>query len=267
MIGIEWLIAYLILGILIGFMAGLLGIGGGGIMVPTLTAIFIAQGMAIEQVVHLALGTSMASIIVTSFSSMRAHNAKSAVLWNVMKAMAPGIIIGTFAAAFLAASMKSMHLALFFSFFMAYVSLQMIIDKKPKPSRQLSGKVGLFFGGSAIGSISALVSIGGGSLTVPYLVWQNIDLKKAIGTSAAVGLPLSIAGTLGYIISGWEYNSVENMKLGFVYLPAVLAISLPSFFMAPIGAKFAHTLPISKLKKIFAVLLILLSLKMLISII
>ena len=267
MIGFEWILAFLVLGLVVGFMAGLLGIGGGGIMVPVLTTIFLAQGVPVEQVVHLALGTSMASIVVTSFASMRAHKKRDGILWDVFKMMAIGVVLGTFAATFLATYMKSVHLALFFSAFMAYVSIQMAIDKKPKPTRVVSGPKGLFFAGSIIGSISALVSIGGGSLTVPYLVWQNVDLKKAIGTSAAIGLPLSIAGTLGYIINGlMQSSSSADMMLGFVYLPGVLLISIASFFTAPLGAKVAHKLPVAKLKKVFALLLIALSIKMLTSI-
>lgn len=266
MVGIEWIVVYLTLGLFVGFMAGLLGIGGGIVMVPALTAIFLAQGAGMEDVVHFALGTSMSAIIVTSFASMRAHNAKEGVVWDIVKAIAPGIILGTFITTFVVAYLKSIHLALFFSLFTAYVSVQMIIDKKPKPTCQIAGKKGLFFGGSIIGSISALVSIGGGSLSVPYLVWQNIDLKKAIGTSAAIGLPLSITGTVGYIIAGWDHTSIEQFQLGFVYLPAVLAISVTSYFMAPYGAKCAHILPVSILKKIFALLLMILSMKMVSSI-
>lgn len=262
MIGIEWIAVYAALGIFVGFMAGLLGIGGGIVMVPALTAIFLAQGIATDDVVHFALGTSMSAIIVTSFASMRAHNAKEGVIWDIVKMIAPGIILGTFMMTFVAAYLKSIHLAIFFSLFTAYVSIQMIINKKPKPARHIAGKKGLFFGGTIIGSISALVSIGGGSLSVPYLVWQNIDLKKAIGTSAAIGLPLSITGTIGYIIAGWDHTSFEQFQFGFVYVPAVLAISLTSFFMAPYGAKCAHILPVSVLKKIFALLLMLLSIKM-----
>lgn len=267
MIGIEWIIAFLVLGAVVGFMAGLLGIGGGGIMVPTLTTIFLAQGVPIEQVVHLALGTSMAAIVMTSFASMRAHQRHDNVLWDVFKMMAVGVIIGTFAATFLATYLKSVQLAIFFSIFMAYVSIQMAIDKKPKPTRELSGSKVLFFAGSFIGAISALVSIGGGSLTVPYLVWQNVDLKKAIGTSAAIGFPLSIAGTVGYIFNGLGESSLSSdMSLGFVYLPGVLLISFMSFFTAPYGAKVAHKLPVAKLKKVFALLLMTLSIKMLTSI-
>ena len=266
--GFEWIVAFLVLGLVVGFMAGLLGIGGGGIMVPVLTSIFLAQGVPVEQVVHMALGTSMASIVFTSFASMRAHHKKGAVMWNVVKYMAGGVVIGTFAATFLATYMKSVQLALFFAIFMAYVSIQMAIDKKPKPSRELSAPSSLFGVGSLIGIVSALVSIGGGSLTVPYLVWQNVDLKKAIATSAAIGFPLSIAGTVGYIVNGMMHSSGgAEMMLGFVYLPGVVLISIVSYFTAPLGAKMAHTLPVGKLKKIFALLLMTLSIKMLTSVI
>jgi len=265
--GFEWILAFLALGLVVGFMAGLLGIGGGGIMVPVLTSIFLAQGVPVEQVVHMALGTSMASIVFTSFASMRAHHKKGAVMWNVVKYMAGGVVLGTFAATFLATYMKSVQLAIFFAIFMAYVSIQMAIDKKPKPSRELSTPPSLFGAGSFIGIISALVSIGGGSLTVPYLVWQNVDLKRAIATSAAIGFPLSIAGTLGYVINGMMHASDSGLMLGFVYLPGVVLISIVSYFTAPFGAKMAHTLPVGKLKKIFALLLMILSIKMLTSVI
>ena len=264
--GIEWIVAFLALGAVVGFMAGLLGIGGGGIMVPMLTTIFLAQGIPVEQVVHMALGTSMASIVMTSFASMRAHHKKGAIQWDIVKVMAPGVIIGTFAATFLATYMKSSQLAIFFAIFMAYVSIQMALDKKQKPSQGVVTSQKLFGAGTFIGVISALVSIGGGSLTVPFLIWQNIDLKKAIASSAAIGFPLSIAGTVGYMINGMMQTGQAGMLLGFVYFPAVILISLVSFFTAPLGAKMAHTLPVSKLKKIFALLLMALSIKMLTSV-
>lgn len=263
---IEWIVSFLLLGSCVGFMAGLLGIGGGGIMVPVLTTIFLLQGIPVEKVVHLALGTSMASIIVTSIASLRAHNLKGAVLWQIVRNMAFGIITGTFLATFLASHSSTVYLALFFSMFMAYVSVQMFLNIKPKPGRELAGPQGLFVAGSGIGAISALVSIGGGSLTVPYLTWQNIDIKKAIGTSAAIGLPISLAGTAGYVINGWSVSSPENYTYGFVYLPAVLLISATSFITAPYGVNLAHKLPVSTLKKVFAVLLIILSIKMLFSV-
>ncbi|MGR9014263.1 MAG: sulfite exporter TauE/SafE family protein [Gammaproteobacteria bacterium] len=263
---IQWILSFLVLGTFVGFMAGLLGIGGGGIMVPALTTIFIYQGIPVEKVVHLALGTSMASIIVTSLSSMRAHNAKDAVIWNIVKIMSLGIVLGTFIATFMAVNIRSLYLALFFSLFMAFISGQMFLNKKPKASRKVAGNGGLLFAGSGIGAISALVSIGGGALTVPYLIWQNVELKKAIGTSAAIGFPISIAGTAGYIINGWSATSGNEYMFGFVYAPAVLLISATSFITVPYGARLAHKLPVASLKKVFALLLILLSLKMLFSV-
>ena len=263
MLGIEWIVAFLLLGAFVGFMAGLLGVGGGGIMVPMLTTIFIAQGVPIEQVVHLALGTSMASIIFTSLSSMRAHQAKGGVLWPIVKGMAGGILVGTFIATFIAASISSLYLAIFFALFMAYVALQMFKNNKPTADKDISGSGELLLAGGGIGAISALVSIGGGSLTVPYLIWRNIELKKAIGTSAAIGLPISIAGTLGFLINGWSNTSMADFTVGFIYLPAVILISMMSFIFAPYGVKMAHQLPVPVLKKVFALLLIMLSIKML----
>ncbi|PCJ35043.1 MAG: hypothetical protein COA75_11710 [Cellvibrionales bacterium] len=263
----EWIVAFLLLGAFVGFMAGLLGIGGGGIMVPSLTTIFLLQGVPVEKVVHLALGTSMAAIIATSLSSLRAHHANGGVLWPVVKGMTPGIIVGTFLATFLAKYISSAHLAIFFAIFMGAVAVQMFLNKKPKPSRELASTTGLLAAGSGIGAISALVSIGGGSLTVPFLTWQNVEIRKAIGTSAAIGLPISVAGTVGYLMNGWANSSPENYIFGFIYLPAVLLISVVSFFTAPIGARMVHRLPVPVLKKIFAVLLVVLGLKMLFSVI
>lgn len=266
MLAPEGIILFLLLGSFIGFMAGLLGIGGGGIMVPILTSIFLAQGIAVDNVVHLALGTSMASMVITTWASFRSHNARGGVIWKAVKGMAPGIIVGTFLATFIASYLSSIYLAIFFALFMAFVSSQMLLNRKPKPSRELSGSAGLFAAGSAIGAISALVSIGGGSLTVPYLTWQNIEIKKAIGTSAAIGLPISIAGTAGYLINGWAHSSPTDYIFGYVYLPAVILISITSFMTAPLGAQMAHKLPVGILKKIFAILLIMLSIKMLVSV-
>ena len=262
----EWIFLFLLLGSFVGFMAGLLGIGGGGIMVPALTTIFLFHGIAIENVVHLALGTSMASMVITTFSSFRTHNLKGSVEWKAVKGMAGGIILGTFASTFLASYLSSVFLAILFACFMAFVSIQMFLNKKPKPSRALAGSSGLFVAGSGIGVISALVSIGGGSLTVPYLTWQNIDIKKAIGTSSAIGVFISITGSIGYFVNGWNYASPEEYTFGYVYLPAAVLISITGFFTAPYGANLAHKLPVSKLKKIFAVLLIILSFKMLMSV-
>lgn len=266
MLEIEMILLLLLFGCFVGFMAGLLGVGGGGIMVPVLTSIFLSKGVSVDNVVHLALGTSMATMILTTFSSFRAHASRHSVIWKVFRGMSIGIIMGTFFATFIASYLSSFYLAIFFSMFTAYVASQMYLNKKPKPSRELAGNTGLFLAGSTIGAISALVSIGGGALTVPYLTWQNVEIKKAIGTSAAIGFPISIAGTTGYLVNGWANTLPGEYTFGFVYLPAALLISTTSFFAAPYGARLSHKLPISILKKIFAVLLVSLSIRMLVSV-
>ncbi|WP_432473245.1 sulfite exporter TauE/SafE family protein [Amphritea sp. HPY] len=264
---IELIISFVLLGSVVGFLAGLLGIGGGLVMVPVLTSLFVWQGFPLESVVHLALGTSMASIIVTSISSMRAHHKKGGVLWSVVKLIAPGIVVGAFIATFIAAKLSAVFLATFFACFLVYASAQMFLNKKPKPSRSLPGAGGLFAAGSVIGSISALVSIGGGTLTVPFLSWHNVDVKKAIGTSAAIGLPISVAGTIGYLVNGWGVDIAGDYIFGYINLQAVILISIMSFLMAPVGAHVAHKLPVPILKKVFAVLLLGLAIKMISSVI
>lgn len=263
MIDVQWFIAYLVLGAVVGFFAGLLGVGGGGIMVPALTAMFAAQGLPFEHLVHVSLATSMAAIVVTSASSLRAHQKHGAIQWSIVKSITPGILLGTFGAAMLAAYIPSLPLAIFFVVFMAYVSVQMWLNVKPKPSRQLPSPLGLSGVGLIIGGVSALVAIGGGSLSVPFMTWCNVKIQQAIATSAAIGLPIAIAGTIGYLVSGMGVEGLPQYTFGFIYLPAAASIALVSVFTAPLGAKLAHQLPVATLKKVFAVLLIGLSLKML----
>lgn len=259
--------AFLLLGAVVGFAAGLLGIGGGGLMVPVLTALFLWQGMATDQVVHLALGTSMASIVVTSAASLRAHHARKGVIWPVVGRMGPGAMLGAFAITFVVAELGSLFLALFFSAFMAFVAVQILRNRPPSPGRTLWGRGGLFAAGTGIGGISALVSIGGGSLTVPFLLWQNIDIRRAIGTSAALGMPLSLAGTAGFILAGASSDAAPVAgAMGYVFLPAVVMISLASIGTAPLGAAAAHALPGLAVKRVFAVLQIALSIQMLLSV-
>ncbi len=253
-----WLLSYLALGAGVGLLAGLLGIGGGAVMVPAFTSMFIGQGLNADSAMFLALGSSMGAIVPTSIASMRAHNRHGGVLWAVIRPMVPGILAGTFIATFLVPSIGSHYLTIIFTLFIAYVSVQMILDRKPAPGRVLPGTAGLVSAGAAIGGFSALVSIGGGTLTTPFLVWHNISIRQAIGTSAAAGVPISMAGTLGYIINGWDVPVGADYVLGFVYLPAVACVALSSYFFAPLGAKLTHSLPVPTVKKLFALLLILL---------
>lgn len=260
---LQWLLAYMGLGALVGLLAGLFGIGGGGVMVPVLTMLFVAQGFPAEHIVHMALATSMAAIVPTALASLRAHHSHNAVLWPVVVRMTPGILLGTFAATFLASHIPATPLAIFFSIFMGFVALQLFVDRKPKPSRQLPGTAGLTGAGVGIGGISALVAIGGGSLTVPFLAWCNVAVPVAIGTSAAVGLPVALAGALGYLANGWHTPGLPAFTLGFIYWPAVVSIAALSLITAPLGARMAHRLPVKLLKKLFGILSLLLALQML----
>ncbi|MCB1955817.1 MAG: sulfite exporter TauE/SafE family protein [Rhodocyclaceae bacterium] len=259
----EWWLAYLPLGAFVGFFAGLLGVGGGAIMVPMLTTLFVAQGFPDDKIVHVALGTSMAAIVITSVSSLRAHHRHGAVRWEIVRGITPGILIGTFGATFIASHVDSKPLAIFFSCFMAYVSFQMLLNIKPKPNRELPGTLGLSGVGLGIGGISALVAIGGGSLSVPFMTWCNVKMQNAIGTSAAIGLPIAVSGTVGYLVNGWGEPGLPPLTLGYIYLPALVLVAAVSAFTAPVGAQLAHRLPVSTLKKIFAGVLVLLCLKML----
>lgn len=258
-----WLAAYLLLGAVAGFFAGLLGVGGGAIMVPVLALLFAAQGFPAEHLMHLALGTSMAAIVFTSVSSLRAHHAHGAVRWPIVKSIAPGILLGTFAGAQFASLIPTRPLAIFFTAFMSYVAFQMLANIKPKPSRQLPGPFGMFLVGSGIGAISALVAIGGGSLSVPFMTWCNVKMHEAIGTSAAIGFPIALAGSIGYLVGGWHATGLPSWSIGYVYLPALAACVAMSMLTAPWGAKAAHRLPVATLKKIFAGVILLLLAKML----
>ena len=262
---VEWLLLYLVLGAFVGFMAGLLGVGGGGILVPLLVSIFTYQGFGADSVVHLALGTSLTCMIISSAASIRAHAARDAVVWRAVGGMAPGIIVGALMATQLAAHINPAYIALFFSLFMALVAGQLFLNWQPQPSQQPTTLRGLMLAGIGIGSVSALAAVGGGFLTVVYLGYKNMDIKKTIGTSAAIGFPIAVASSMGYMMSGWSKTSGNPYTLGYIYLPAFLAISLASFMTASFGARCSHTLPAATLKKLFAIISLALSVKMLVS--
>lgn len=259
-----WLL-YLLTGAVVGVLAGLLGIGGGVVIVPLLTFTFVAQQFPEVYILHLALGTSLATIIFTSISSFRAHHARGAVNWAAVKALAPGILLGTFLGTWVAAQLTSRFLSVFFVCFLYYVALQLLLNIRPSSTRTLPGAPGMFGVGGVIGGVSSLVGIGGGSLTVPFLNWCNQSIHTAVGTSAAVGLPIAVAGTLGYLLNGLAVADLPAGSIGFIYLPALFGVAVVSYFTAPFGVRLAHRLPVARLKKIFAVFLILMGTRMLIS--
>lgn len=263
--GVEWLLLYVLLGAFVGFMAGLLGVGGGGILVPLLASLFALQGLYADNAIHVALGTSLACMILSSAANIRAHAARRTIVWQAFLGMAPGIILGAFVVTRVAAHSQSVYIALFFAVFMALIAVQMFLGWKPRPSLSPLLKRDLFWVGTGIGAVSALAAVGGGFLTVTYLSYKNIDMKKAIGTSAAIGFPIAIAGTAGYLVSGWSHTLHNAYTLGFINLPAFITISATSSLAAPYGADLAHRLHETHLKRIFAVVSLALSVKMLFS--
>jgi uncharacterized membrane protein YfcA len=256
---------YSTVGAVAGVLAGLLGIGGGLVIVPMLVYCLTLQGISNQTIMHLALGTSMASIMFTAVSSFWSHHRRGAVKWIVVRRIVLGIFVGTFLGACIAAQLSTRFLKVFFVVFLYYVALQMLFGKKPKPSRQLPQRVGMFGVGNVIGAVSSLVGIGGGTLSVPFMVWCNIPLHQAIGTSAAIGFPIAVAGTLGYVYNGLAAD-LPHGSLGYVYLPALLGIIVASVLTAPLGVRLAHSLPVDKLKRVFAVLLLVVATRMLISV-
>lgn len=262
----EWYAAYLALGTFVGFFAGLFGVGGGLVLVPVLLFLFDAQHFPAEHVMHVALGTSMATILFTSLASLRKHHQHSAVNWRVVYSITPGILLGTGLGALLAASIPTRGLGIFFSLFVYFAATQILLDRRPPSSRQLPGMAGMTAVGTFTGWISSLVSIGGGTVVVPFLIWCNVPLRHAIGTSAAIGFPVAVGGTLGYIATGMNISILPAPNLGFVYLPALFWIALASISTAPLGAMAAHHIKVGLLRKLFAVLLLVLATKLLLKV-
>lgn len=254
-----FLVAYAAVGAVVGVLAGLLGIGGGLIVVPALMFLFAAEKLPSPYHVHLAVGTSLATIIFTAFASVRAHHAHGAVDWKVFVRMTPGILLGTGGTALLAINLPASFLKWLFACFVIFVASQMIFDIKPHAAREIPGRSGLFVTGALIGGLSSLVGIGGGSMTVPFLVWCNVTVQRAIATSAAIGLPIALAGSAGYMFSGSGIAGLPALCIGFVYLPALFGIALVSMVTAPMGARLAHRLPVQNLKKIFACFLLIIA--------
>ena len=256
------LLVYLCCGAVAGVLAGLLGVGGGIVIVPMLVSVFPARGIPPEFVQQLALGTSLASIMITSISSARAHNRRGAVNWDIFRRITPGILIGTFGGGLVASHMPTLFLKVFFICFLAFVAVQMLSSYRPPATREMPGPLGTAGAGGVIGLVSSFVGIGGGTLSVPFMSYCNVPLHHAVGTSAAIGFPIAVAGTLSYVIGGWHQAGLPAGCLGFVHVSALVCIAAASFCTAPLGAKLSHSLPTSKLKKAFAIFLILVDLRM-----
>ena len=254
----------LVLGLIVGFLAGLLGIGGGMMMVPTMTLLLTQRGVDGGPAVKMAIATSMATILFTSISSVRAHHRLGAVRWGIARSMTPGIAVGGLAAGAGAfAMLKGQGLALFFAAFIGYTALKMLRDNKPKPGRDMPGAVGTASVGAGIGFVSGLLGAGGAFLSVPFMTWCNVPPRHAVGTSAALGFPIALASTAGYVVAGWSLPPALPGAVGYLYLPALVIVAAASMSLAPLGARTAQKVNVVVLKRLFAMMLLALAASML----
>ncbi len=258
----EQLAIYLAIGAIGGLFAGLLGVGGGIVVVPALVIVFSSIGLPHEHLLHLAIGTSLATIVATSVASMRAHHARGAVNWPVVRQMLPGVAVGCIFGAWAAAQIPTTPLRWIFAAFECYIATQMLLEFAPDPHRELPGKIGMALAGGLIGAASSLLGIGGGTLTVPFMTYCNIPMRQAVGTGSALGLPIAVFGCAGFVVSGWHVANLPLHSAGYVYLPALPAIAVTSLLIAPQGARLAHYLEPALLKKIFAAVLYVLAARM-----
>jgi uncharacterized membrane protein YfcA len=262
---VDWWLGYAAIGAAVGFFAGMLGIGGGAIMVPLLVILFQAQGLPKAQILHLAVGTAMATILFTSVASVRAHAARGAIRWDIARNITPGILAGGLVGSWIASFIPPLVFAALFTAVIYVAATNLLIDRKPKPTRAPPGFAGMTLFGFVVSAASAFAAIGGAFLTVPFMLWCNVPMLAAIGTAAAIGFPIALAGTIGFVFTGLRETGLPPYSAGFVYLPAMLGIVISSMLMAPVGAAAAHRLPTVWLKRIFAVLFYVMATRMLLS--
>lgn len=253
---------YLLLGCVAGLTAGLFGVGGGLVVVPTLLLTLAWQGVSPTVLTHIAVGTSLACMVITSISSVWAHHQRGAVDWSVVARLVPGIVAGSFLGGITAAHLSGPQLQLAFGCFVLVIAAQMGFGLSASAHRRLPGRAGMVGAGTFIGWISALFGIGGGSVSVPFLAWCNVVMQRAVGISAACGLPIALFGSATYIWQGWGNADLPAWSSGFVYWPAFLGIVATSTLAARVGASLAHRLPPTLLKRIFAGFLVIVGIKL-----
>ncbi|WP_444899019.1 sulfite exporter TauE/SafE family protein [Microbulbifer sp. VAAC004] len=256
----EMLLVYLLLGAVAGTAAGLLGIGGGLIIVPALVLIFSATGISPEVLTHMAVGTSLATIVITSISSVWAHNAKGAVDWHLFWVMTPGILVGSWLGGVTADLLPGAWLQLLIGVFAIIMAVRMGVSglraaSQKESDDRLPGSLPLICSGGVIGWLAAIFGIGGGALIVPYLSHFAVKMQRAVGTSAAFGLPIAISGSLSFVVQGWGNKLLPDWSSGYIYWPAFLGIVLTSVLFAKLGANLAHKISAKRLKLCFALLL------------
>lgn len=241
-----------ICGAVSGVLAGMLGIGGGMILVPFMIIVFNHQQFDQAIIVHMAIATGMATILFTSLSAIRAHHQHGTIDWKLVIALSPGIIAGgLIGGSELFDAFPTSWLSLFFAIFIVYTSIQMFINKKPQPGRQLPGKLGLFSFGAFTGALSSLLGAGGAFVTVPFMIWCNVKPHVAMASASGLGFPIAVATTIGYVLGSWNHPGLPSGSIGYIYLPAVACIVVASVFTAPIGAKMARNMNTVNLKRVF----------------
>lgn len=251
------------MGALAGTLAGLLGIGGGLIIVPVLALVFAGRGVGPELVMHVAIGTSLATIVVTSLSSIRAHHRRGAVDWATVRRITPGVLLGGVLGGLIADALAGETLRLVFAIFLLLVAVQFAIGPAARPQRQLPGAVGLSAAGTVIGTVASMMGVGGGSMSVPYLTRCNVALRNAVATSAAIGLPIALSGASTFLVAGLNVPGRPDWSIGYVNLPAFFGIVAASILFAPYGARLAHRLPEKALRRVFAAFLAILGTRLL----
>ena len=261
---IQIILIYALTGVFAGLMGGMLGLGGGIIIVPVLHYIFTQQGFASSLTMHQAVTTSLGTIIFTSLFATYEHHQKQAVSWSIVYRIAPGILLGACLGVFIADSLSSNVLRIIFGIFEMLVAIQIWFEVRPTKIVTLPNTNGFIFSGIFIGIFSTLLGIGGGTLTVPFLLWCNLNIRNAVAISSACSFPIAVAATTTFIIASWNNPNVFMHSIGYLYWPAALIIVMMTIIFAPIGARLAHYLQTEILKRIFAILLMIVGISMLI---
>lgn len=256
---------FLAVGAVAGLLAGLFGIGGGMVIVPVLVLTFAAQGISEAVLTHMAVATSLATIVFTSISSVREHHKNGAVDWPLVSMMSVGIIAGTAVGVSLITSVPGPVLQKIIGVFALLVAIKMFFGLDPKSDGSRPGHAGLITAGGVVGFGSAWFGIGGGTFTVPYLTWMQTPMRRAVATSAACGLPIALTGAISNVFAGWNHSDLPAWTTGFLYWPAIGGIVLTSVPFAKVGARLAHKLDQKLLKKAFALLLVVVGLRFLLS--
>ena len=253
----------LLVGAAAGVMAGLLGVGGGVIIVPALVFLFERQGVHPDVVVQAAIGTSLATIVFTAMSSIRAHQRRGAIRWPIFWQLTPGVLAGALFGAAIAHVLPGKTLKVLFGVFLLLVAFELARGGATAGHRQLPGRPMMLVAGAVIGSLSSLFGVGGGSISVPFLTWCSVPVVQAVATASAIGLPIAIAGTIGYILTGLQAEGLPPASIGYVMLLPLVVIAIASVLLAPLGAWIAHRLPQVILRRVFAVFLTLVGLRLL----